>query len=85
MLEKQGIDPTTNAEFITVPEECPGYLCEKSLPIAHINWVGVDDLIHKIGIEKFGFTIKKGLRNLRYLFYLNPVQIWAVPPFMFKY
>jgi len=37
----------------TKPEECLGYFCEKSLPVAHLDWVDVENLIQKIGIEQY--------------------------------
>ena len=46
----------------TTPEECFGYLCKKSLSVAHINWNDVEDLIQKIGMERFESTIKRERR-----------------------
>lgn len=37
----------------TTIEECRGYLCEKSVPVAHLNWIDVDDLIGRIGLEQY--------------------------------
>jgi hypothetical protein len=36
------------------PETCLGYLCRKSLPVAHLKWKDVDELIGKIGLS--GYT-----------------------------
>jgi len=36
----------------TRPEECRGYLCQKSISIAHMNWENIEELIRKIGIEQ---------------------------------
>lgn len=36
------------------PETCLGYLCQKSLPVAHLKWKDVDELIGKIGLS--GYT-----------------------------
>ena len=43
----------------TGTEECSGYLCEKSLPFAHLNWVDVEDLIQKIGLEQYRSLTKQ--------------------------
>lgn len=43
----------------TTLKECSEYLCEKSLPIVHLNWDNVEDLIRKIGIEQFEHYQKK--------------------------
>jgi hypothetical protein len=43
----------------TETEECSGYLCEKSLPVAHLNWFDVDDLIQRIGLERYRSLTKK--------------------------
>jgi len=37
----------------TKTEECAGYLCMKSVPVAHLNWNDVDELIAMIGLEKY--------------------------------
>jgi len=42
----------------TTPEDCSGYLCEKSLPVAHLNWINVEDLIQKIGLEQYQALIR---------------------------
>jgi hypothetical protein len=31
----------------STPETCSGYLCQKSLPFAHLRWKSVDELILK--------------------------------------
>lgn len=43
----------------TSPETCRGYLCEKSLPIAHVNWDNIEELIEKIGTERLGRLWKR--------------------------
>lgn len=37
----------------TKTEECSGYLCMKSVPVAHLNWNSVEELISMIGLEKY--------------------------------
>jgi len=37
----------------TSPETCLGYLCQKSLPVAHLNWKNVDELIAKLGLPAY--------------------------------
>ena len=37
-------------------EECSGFLCDKSWPIAHLDWDSIEELIEKFGVE--------GLRRL---------------------
>ena len=43
----------------TLPEECSGYLCMKSLPVAHLNWTDVDELIQSIGLEQYRALTKR--------------------------
>jgi len=43
----------------TKPEECSGWLCDKSLPVAHLNWTGVEDLIQGIGLMRYKTLIKR--------------------------
>ena len=43
----------------TKPEECSEHLCEKSLPVANLDWTSVEELIQKIGIERYKSLIKK--------------------------
>ena len=43
-------------EFIPV---CKAYLCSKSVPVAHINFRGVDELIEFVGLEKYFDLIEK--------------------------
>lgn len=50
----------------TKPEECSGYLCEKSIPVANLNWNGIDELISMIGLQKYGVLasqVRKEERN----------------------
>lgn len=35
------------------PETCSGYLCQKSLTVAHLNWRNVDELIAKLGLSEY--------------------------------
>jgi len=42
----------------TTPEECSEWLCGKSLPISHLNWDNIEDIIQKIGIERYNSLIK---------------------------
>jgi len=42
----------------TVPEECSEWLCGKSSSISHLNWDNIEDLIQKIGIERYNSLIK---------------------------
>jgi len=37
----------------TVPETCSGYLCQKSLSVAHLKWKNVDELIAKLGLPAY--------------------------------
>ena len=37
----------------TKPETCSGYLCQKSLPVAHLRWKNVNELIAKIGLHAY--------------------------------
>jgi len=46
----------------TRPEECRGYLCEKSLLIAYLNWDDIEELIREIGIEQLRSLWKRGRR-----------------------
>lgn len=43
----------------TSTEECRGYLCEKSLPVAHLNWIDVEDLIQRIGLKQYRSLTKR--------------------------
>jgi Fe-S-cluster containining protein len=42
----------------TVPEECSEWLCRKSLSISQLNWNNMEELIQKIGIERYTLLIK---------------------------
>jgi hypothetical protein len=42
----------------TSPEECSGYLCEKSVPISNLNFVDIEDLINKIGLKCYDLLVK---------------------------
>jgi hypothetical protein len=35
------------------PQGCRGFLCRKSIPVSHINYQDVEDLIKKIGLERY--------------------------------
>lgn len=43
----------------STPENCSGYLCEKSLPVAHLNWIDVEDLIQRVGLERYKTLAKR--------------------------
>ena len=40
-------------------EWCSDYLCEKSLPVAHLHWTNVKELIQKIGMRRYNSLTKK--------------------------
>jgi len=40
------------------PMECSEYLCDKSLPVSHLDWKVVKDLIQKIGIKHYRSLVK---------------------------
>jgi len=42
----------------TKPEECSEHLCEKSLPVVNLDWNSIEELIQKIGIERYKSLIK---------------------------
>jgi len=37
----------------TRPEGCSGYLCMKSLPVAHLNWSNLEELIARVGLQRY--------------------------------
>jgi len=37
----------------TAPETCSGYLCQKSLPVAHLKWKKTEELIARIGLTTY--------------------------------
>lgn len=43
-------------EYIPV---CKSYLCSKSIPIAHLNYKDIDELIQKIGIDEYYSLIER--------------------------
>jgi len=37
----------------TPPKECSEFICNKSLPISHLKWAEIDELIQKIGVRQW--------------------------------